>query len=420
MPIPRRARPWLGAAVILAVIGVGAAISAGDPEPMTESGRRQSTSTVKRREFVRSLRLSGTVEAVQAVTISTPRLAGQSSAASLVITRLVRPGTIVQPGDLIVEFDRQEQMKNALDRGAELNDLEQQIKKKEAEERAARERDLGEIKQAENTLARAELELLKNEFVPRIQAEKNEQALEEAKARLAQLRTTFDLKRKAADADLRILRIRRDRAANAMKQAETNAEKMSVKATISGMAVIRSIWKSNNMAEVQEGEEVRSGMPIVDIVNPESMRVRAKVNQADMSHLALNQTVRIGLDAYPELSFTGRVVQLSPIATTSTMSPKVRAFVALIQVDGSHPNLMPDLTASLDVELAREPGVLVVPRDAIRRDGDKASVRLQRGGRFSDQPVVVGSMNAHEAVITSGIEEGAVLQRNVAATESSR
>jgi HlyD family secretion protein len=420
MPIPRRARPWLAAAMILAVIGVGAAISARDPQPMTESGRRQSTSTVNRREFIRSLRLSGTVEAVQAVTISTPRLAGQTSAASLVITRLVRPGTMVQPGDLIVEFDRQEQMKNALDRGAELNDLEQQIKKKEAEERAARERDIGEIKQAESTLARAELELLKNEFVPRIQAEKNQQALEEAKARLAQLRTTFDLKRKAADADLQILRIRRDRAANAMKQAETNAEKMSVKATISGMAVLRSIWKSNNMAEVQEGEEVRSGMPIVDIVNPESMRVRAKVNQADMSRLALNQIVRVGLDAYPELSFTGRVVQLSPIATTSTMSPKVRNFVALIQVDGSHPNLMPDLTASLDVELARELGVLIAPRDAIRRDGDKAYVRVQRGSRFSDQQVVVGSLNAHEAVITSGIEDGAVLQRNVGSTESSR
>jgi HlyD family secretion protein len=420
MPIPRRARPWLGAAVILGVIGVGAAISARDPQPVTESGRRQTTSTVARREFIRSLRLSGTVEAVQAVTISTPRLAGQSSAASLVITRLIRPGTVVRPGDPIVEFDRQEQMKNALDRGAELNDLEQQIKKKEAEERSARERDSGEIKQAESTQARAELELLKNEFVPRIQAEKNEQALEEAKARLAQLRTTFDLKRKAAEADLRILRIRRDRAANAMKQAETNAEKMSVKAAISGMAVIRSIWKSNNMSEVQEGEEVRSGMPIVDIVNPASMRVRAKVNQADMNHLALGQTVRIGLDAYPDLSFTGRVVQLSPIATTSTMSPKVRTFIALIQVDESHPKLMPDLTASLDVELAREPGVLVVPRDAIRRDGDKTFVRLRRGGAFSDQPVVVGSMNAHEAVITSGIEDGAVVQRNVASMESSR
>ena len=47
---------------------------------------------------------------------------------------------------------------------------------------------------------------------------------------------------------------------------------------------------------------------------------------------------------------------------------------------------MPDLTASLDVELAREPGVLVVPRDAIRRDGDRRS-SLQRGVIVSEQPV---------------------------------
>ena len=53
-------------------------------------------------------------------------------------------------------------------------------------------------------------------------------------------------------------------------------------------------------------------------------------------------------------------------------------FTALIEVDGSHPNLMPDLTA-LDVELSREPRVLVVPRDAIRYDGDRAFVRVQRG-----------------------------------------
>ena len=40
----------------------------------------------------------------------------------------------------------------------------------------------------------------------------------------------------------------------------------------------------------------------------------------------------------------------------------------LIDVNGSHPNLMPDLTASLDVTLARLPGALVVPRDAIRHE----------------------------------------------------
>jgi len=414
MPTPRYLRLWLTAGAILLAIGVGAALlSARDPDPPAQSGRRQGSSTVARSDFVRNVRLSGTVEAVQAVTISTPRLAGQAANTSLVITRLIRPGTLVTPGDLIVEFDRQEQMKNALDRAAELNDLEQQIKKKEAEERAAHERDIGEIRLAESTLARAELDMLKNEMLPRIQAEKNGQALEEAKARLEQLKKTFDLKRKAAEADLQILRIRRDRAENAMRQAESNADKMSVRATISGMAVLRSIWKSNNMAEVQEGEEVRSGMPIVDIVNPSLMRVRAKVNQADINDIVVGLPVRIGLDAYPDLFFDGHVAQVSPLATTSTMSPKVRTFVALIGVKGSHPNLMPDLTASLDVQLAKEPGVLVVPRDSIQYDGDRAFVRVRRGGDFQDQPVTVGSMNAHEAVVASGLEEGAVIERNV-------
>lgn len=419
MSIPRLLRGWPLVVLILALVATGAVLLSarvGTADPGgAGGGRRQASSTVERRDFIQSIRLSGTVEAVQAVTISTPRLAGQTASASLVITRLVRPGTMVQPGDPIVEFDRQEQLKNALDRAAELNDLEQQIRKKQAEELAARERDTGEIKQAETSVARAELEMLKNELLPRIHAEKNEQALEEAQARLAQLKTTFDLKRKAADADLQILRIRRDRAENAMRQAETNADKMSVRAAISGMAVIRSIWKSNNMSEVQEGEEVRSGMPIVDIVNPERMRVRAKVNQADINALAIGQPVRIGLDAYPDLFFDGRVSQISPLATTSTMSPKVRTFVALIEVDGSNPKLMPDLTASLDVQLGKQPGVLVVPRDAIRHESERTLVHVRRGTGFAEQPVTVGAMNAHEAVITDGLEQGAVVQRNIAA-----
>jgi HlyD family secretion protein len=408
-------RRWLTAAALLVgAVALSAAVllSARDPQPSTDSGRRATTSTVARRDFVRSVRLSGTVEAVQATTVSVPRLAGQN-VPSLVITRLIRPGTMVHPGDLLVEFDRQEQLKNALERRVELNDLEQQIRKKEAEERAARARDESEIAQAESSLKRAELEMVKNEMLPKIQAEKNRQALEEADAKLKQLRTTYELKRKAADADIKILQIRRDKAENAMRQAESNADRMSIESPIAGMAVIRSIWKSNNMAEVQEGEEVRAGVPVVDVVNPEAMRVRAKVNQADINDLKVGLPVRIGLDAYPDLSFTGRITQISPLAVRSTLSQKVRTFTALIEVDGSHPNLMPDLTASLDVELSREPGVLVVPRDAIRYDGDRAFVLVQRGSTFSDQAVTVGSLSRHDAVIASGIDEDTVVSRNV-------
>jgi hypothetical protein len=402
--------------VILVGVGAGAAlIRARDPlsSENGQSARRPTTATVTKRDFVRQVRLSGTVEAVDSTTIATPRLSGPGSQ-SLVITKLIKPGAKVEKGDLIVEFDRQTQLATALDRRAELNDLEQQIRKKEAGERAARVRDEGEILLAESALSRARLETAKNEMIPRIQAEKNDLAVEQAQATVTQLKATYTLKRKAADADLQILKIRRDRAENAMRQAEGNAERMAVVAPISGMAVLRTVWKSNNMAEVQEGEEVRAGVPVVDVVNPNTMRVRARVSQADINDLVVGQTVTVGLDAYPELSFDGRIAQISPLGVVSTLSPKARIFVVLIDVNGAHPNLMPDLTASLDVTLAAIPGALVVPRDAVGVDGTRTFVRVVRGSSSQEQTVTVGAMSSLDAVLTSGVEAGTVVARNVA------
>ena len=398
------------------VVLVGAAVflyarqpSASEP---SSGSHRDTTFKVAKREFQRAVRLGGTVEAVQSTTIAAPRLAGPSSN-SLIITRMVRPGSTVTPGDLIVEFDRQDQIKNSLDRRAELQDLEQQIAKREAQERAARAHDDSEVSLAESAISRAQLEMGKNELLPKINVEKNKLALEQADVTLKQLKATYELKRRAAEADIRILQIRRDRAANAERQAAGNAERMSIHAPIGGMAVVKTIWKGNNMAEVQEGEEVRAGMPIVDIVNPAAMRVRARVNQADVNELQVGQAVRVGLDAYPALSFDGRIAQISPLGVTSVLSSKVRTFIVLVGVSGSHPNLMPDLSASLDVTLGRTPGAIVVPRDALRRDGDRTFVRVQRGGGFEDRAVTVAAVNAHEAMLSAGLDDGAVIARNV-------
>lgn len=372
-----------------------------------------TTVTVKKGDFVRSVRLSGTVEAVQATTIATPRLAGQNNN-TLTIMTLVRPGQKVRPGDLLVEFDRQEQIRNSLDRQAELNDFEQQIRKRQSQEDAARAADDSTMMQAGSTASRARLEMLKNEMLPKIQAEKNTLALEEAEARLKALKQTYDLKRQAAVADIRVLEIRRDRSSNAMRQAASNADRMQIKSPIDGIAVIKTTWKGSNMAEIQEGDEVRTGLPIVDVVNPATMRVRARVNQTDVRELQIGQNVRVGLDAYPELTFAGTITQISPIGVQSSLSPKVRNFIVLISVSGgAHPNLMPDLTASLDVELARAPGALVVPRDAVGYDGRQAYVRVQRGSSYERRDVAVGAQNAHEVVVQSGLAEGAVVARNV-------
>lgn len=415
----RRIARWAVPAAIIVVLAGVAVFSARGSDPEIPQGGRHATFTVTAGPFVKTLRLSGTVEAVEATTMSAPRMSGPGTS-SLVITRLVTPGSRVKAGDLLVEFDRQLQLTNALDRRAELNDLEQQIRRRRAEENAARARDDSELKQADSAVTRAELEMAKNEMIPRIHAEKNEQALEQAVARREQLKKTYELKRKAAAADIRILEIRRDKAAGAMEMAEANARKMEVRSPIAGLAVIRSIYKSNGQAEILEGEEVRAGVPVVDIVNPERMRVRVRVNQADITELRTGQPARIGLDAYPDLTFDGRISQISPIAVTSTLSPKVRYFVMIVEVDGSHEKLMPDLTASVDVELARSSDGLVVPRDAIRHEGPKAVVHVRQGSAFRAREVAVGAVSAHEAVITSGLEAGAVLERHIAARAAAR
>jgi HlyD family secretion protein len=411
---PACAAVGLAASVLAVVVSAsGCRPTSVDAQARTaESGGRQDSVTVSRRDFVRSVRLSGTVEAVQSTTVSAPRLSGPNTM-SLVITRLIRPGSAVKRGDLIVEFDRQQQITNALDRRAEFQDLEQQIRKREAQERAAAAKDETEIKVAESAVSRAELEMLKNDMIAKILAEKNTLAREQAQATLKQLKTTYELKRKAAEADLQILRIRRDRAEKAMRMAETNAERMAILSPIGGMAVLKSIWKGNTMAEVQEGEEIRAGVPIVDIVDPNAMRVRARVNQGDINELQIGQSVKIGLDAYPDLHFPGTVAQISPLGVMSNQSNKVRSFVVLINIEGSHPNLMPDLSASLDVMLARTPAALVVPLDAVRHDGERAFVSVQQGSAFEERPVTLGAKNAHEVVIASGIDAGVAVARNV-------
>lgn len=400
----------IGVLLFGAVVLLRAGQAPSDSEPVT--GHREKTFKVSRRDFVRSVRLSGTVEAVESTTIAAPRLAGPNSN-SLVITRMVSPGSTVSPGDLIVEFDRQDQIKNSLDRRAELQDLDQQIAKREAQESAARAHDDSEITLAESAIGRAQLEMGKNELLPKINVEKNKLALEQAEATLKQLKATYELKRRAAEADIRVLKIRRDRSANAERQAATNADRMSIHAPIGGMAVVKTTWKGNNMADIQEGEEVRAGVPIVDIVNPNAMRVRSRVNQADVNELRVGQAVRVGLDAYPTLSFDGRVAQISPLGVTSVLSGKVRNFIVLVDVNGAHPNLMPDLSASLDVTLTRTAGAIVIPRDAIQKNGDRTLVRVQRGGSFEDRVVTIAALNAHEAMIGSGLDDGAVVVRNV-------
>lgn len=409
-------RRYLLAAVGLAVVVGAAALipKVGADEQRDESGI--ASVQVARAPFVRTLRLTGLIESVRYHNVAAPRLVGVSGPGSnaLIITKIAPGGSQVAQGDLLVEFDRQNQLKAAFDKRAEYLDFEEQIRKKRAEQERTRATDDSELAVAANAVESARLEMRKNEVVAKIVAEKNALRMEEAEARLKQLQETGALKRRAEEAEVRILAIQRDRALTAMQQAEQNAARMVVKAPLPGLVVLRMSWRGGQMVEIQEGEEARPGMPIMLVVDPSAMLVRVKVNQSDVHVLRAGQPARITLDAYPGLEFPGRVEQVAPVGTTSRLTDRVRNFVAIVSIQGNHPKLMPDLSAAVDVELERQDNAIVVPRDAVTGEKGNYSVRVLDGDDARPRTVTLGSTSDHEVVIASGLEPGMKVQRHVA------
>jgi multidrug efflux pump subunit AcrA (membrane-fusion protein) len=295
------------------------------------------------------LRLKGTTEAVQARAILAPLLAGQQ-VPTLTIVHLIAAGTRVKQGDLLVEFDRQAQMRDFVDKQADYQKLVDQVAEEQAKESAARAKDDTELKAAEDNLRKTELEIQKAEIVSRIDAEKNQENLDEAKATYDQLRETFDLKLKAALAAIRILEIQRDRTQQTMLHARANADLMQIHSPLDGVVVLNTIWKQGTMGEVQEGDQVRPGVPFMQVVNPSSMQVRVLANQQDFPGLRVGQSAKVRLDAYPELVFQAKLDQVAPIGEGGDFSNKLRTFVVIVAIQGNDPKLMPDLSAAVDVD----------------------------------------------------------------------
>jgi RND family efflux transporter MFP subunit len=219
------------------------------------------------------------------------------------------------------------------------------------------------------------------------------------------------VKRRAERAERRALEIQRDRARRAMRHAEQNIAAMTMRAPQDGLVVLKNIWKNGQMGEVQEGEETRPGLPLMDIVDPSRMQVRARVNQADAPLLRLGQPVTIELDAYPGRRYRGRVRTIAPAGVASVLSPRVRTFAAVFVIDETDPTLLPDLTAAVDVELERVENVLVIPRASVAYESGAPVVWSAPGRSSVATRVTLGPVSDTEVVITAGLREGANVAR---------
>ena len=373
--------------------------------------RAESVVSVERKNLSQTLRLNGTTQATRSFVVLAPKLEG-AQVGSMVVTKLAPAGTHVKSGDFLVEFDPQAQMKDYLDKKSTYDNLVSQVAQKNSDEDIARAKDDTAMKQAEDELKRAQLEIQRNEVVSRIDAEKNQEAVDEAQATLKQLKETYQLKRAAAIAAIRILEIQRDRAKEAMRYALGNAAKMTVHSPMEGVVVYNTIWLGGRMGTVQQGDQVRAGVPFMQVVDPSRMEVRVELNQLDLLKVHPGQQAQFHLDAYPGMTLPAVLEELSPLGHTGQFSEMVRSFTARFSVQGNDPRLLPDLSAAMDLDLGSENNVLVVPYQSVGTESGHSFVWLKTSSGYEKRAVKIGRRNDLSAVVESGLAEGEVILRD--------
>ena len=282
------------------------------------------TTVVKRGDFVRTIRVTGSTEAVRAYVVQAPRLAGGGS--RMVLVRLAHAGARVHPGDVLAEFDQQDQLKQFRDSQADYLDFLDKIKKQQADNAADLAKDQTALQAADDDYQKAKLEMARNEVVSRIDADRNRLMLEQTAATLKQLRETFDLKERARQTQLKDLEIQRDKSHGQMLHAQNNAQHMVIHSPLEGLVVLNPVPKTNTIGDPQEGDEIWPGWSFMQIVDPSAMQATARVNQVDFPYLHAGQRAEVRLDAYPDLVLPGSIGRLAVIGNTSSLSQAVHNF----------------------------------------------------------------------------------------------
>ena len=159
---------------------------------------------------------------------------------------------------------------------------------------------------------------------------------------------------------------------------------------------------------VEEGEIVTSGRSafsqgaaILTIADLSRMVVKTRINEVDIAKITLGQRVEIRVDAYRDQVFEGRVSEIAPSAYTpdprgGQQGDGTITFEVMIEVVGSPAELLPGMSADVDIIVMEDDNVLQLPIDSVI-DSEvltvKVNVPSNSIGRFkSDQEVEVQNL----------------------------
>ncbi|MCC6294943.1 MAG: HlyD family efflux transporter periplasmic adaptor subunit [Bryobacterales bacterium] len=401
---------WIAAVVLLAVIAGGVYLW----QRRAENARQQAatfsivrTAKVETGNLESTMRLTGQTSSLRSMNVIAPKLTGPESGRELIILFMSPSGTRVKKGEVVARIDGQSLKDHVDDVNDDVQKADSDIRKRKAEQAIDFENLMQTVRVAKATLDKARLERKGGETRTVIDQELLKLAEEEAEAQYRERLKDVDQKKIVHASELKILEYTRDRHKRHRDRHAADLDKFIIRAGMDGLAVSQPIFRSGEWATIQQGDQVYPGQLFMKIVMPEKMQVEATINQAESEHFRVGQAARVGIDAFPGLTLPGKIYSISAIAAGGfRQNNYIRTIPVRIEIDGSDPRLIPDLSGNVDVILSNQANVTKIPRAALQgRDGANF-VYVKKGQGWERRPVTLGASNATHIAVESGVNAG--------------
>lgn len=365
------------------------------------------TADVTRGDFIDTLEIRGEIRPVKSVVLSSPLNSGE-----LQIVKLVKNGTLVKPGDIVVEFDGSTLQRTVQEKQSELKQSEAEIEQSAAQAKIIQEQDATALMKANYDVQRAKLDVGKGDTVSRIENEQAKLILKDAEQKLIELGEKITSDRTSAEADVFGKKRKRDKALADLERAQRGLMNLQLKAPAGGMVNILPNPRSGDMfgngQEFREGDRAWAGANILELPDLSSIHLEAHLDESDRGRLKAGQDALIRIEAVPGREFKARIETISILARADFSAgwPPPRNFdlnLVLLELD---PKIRPGMTAVARIATDRVPNVVLVPAEAIfQKDGSPVVYKLSGAG-FDEQRVQVSRRGKEQAIVTSGIAPG--------------
>ena len=149
------------------------------------------------------------------------------------------------------------------------------------------------------------------------------------------------------------------------------------------------------------GASVGTDANLFKIIDLSRVWIDADVFEKDLPRVKPGQEVKLTVTAFPQSTFSGRVILINSVVDPDTRTVKVRTEVA--NPDG---RLKPDMFANVQIVTDVNRAAISIPQSAVLNDDGKKIVFVAEGNGYQKRQVQAGIQNNDRVEIIDGLNAG--------------